>query len=295
MMDASLRDTTAGPSTGDMAWRSETPCGGDSIILRNLEDCLGTIRTNRKRAMSGDPDAVHAIRVGLTRCRAVALFFRSCIRNDHWELLNKELDWLHSALGKARNLDVTVKYTMRKRYRDWADKSRPGLLRRQDKAHRQLAQNLRSGRCSRLISELDRWLETAPPLLGDKAVPPARFDAFCNEHLRSWRQALSREGRRVASYRRKKQHRFRIQSKDYRYVVETLQNCGLALAPEELGFYDIAKSAHRILGDLRDLRRLRKRVGKPPHYRKHRRRLRRRLDVLFQGGTTADTSSDLAH
>jgi hypothetical protein len=73
-------------------------------------DCVHLIERNRRSAIAADPEAIHAMRVELTRLRAAV----------------RELRWLNSALGNARDRDVTANYTRRKRYRGWAKDGRIG-------------------------------------------------------------------------------------------------------------------------------------------------------------------------
>jgi len=283
MRAGSLRDAAAASSTAPVAWPPRAALDCPAIFRNIAQDCLRAMRTHRRKAVAGDPDAVHTMRIELTRFRAAALFFQPWIAEDEWQPLNKELDWLNSMLGRARNVDVTVEYAARKRYRHWVGRSRCALLRSQGDAHRQVAKALRSARYSRLILELDRWLRS-PLSPGDgKTPPPNHVNDFCEKRLRSWRAELSRQGRRVGSLGRTQQHRLRIQGKNYRYVVESLLDLNVPLSRADFTFCDIAKRMHQALGDLRDLRRLRRSIGgRPPHYRKRRRKLKRRIERLFR-------------
>jgi CHAD domain-containing protein len=284
MRTSALRDTTASPST-DLVARPSRIMPDCSAIFREIaKDCVRAIRTNRQRAIAGDPEAVHTMRIELTRLRAAALFFQPWIPGTAWQPLNKELDWLNSVLGKARNLDVTIQYAERKRYQHWAKASRRELVRSQENAHRQLAKELRLARYNRLISELDRWLKRCPSRDAKKASALNHVNEFCEKRLRAWRDELSNQGRHVGTIGRKQQHQLRIQSKNYRYVVESLLNLNVPLSREDFAFCETAKDIHQALGDLRDLRRLRKSVcRRPPRYRKQTRKLKRRVKRMFHG------------
>jgi CHAD domain-containing protein len=283
MRTSALRDTTATSSTASVTWPPRAALDCPSTFRKIAQDRLHEIRANHQQAVAGDPDAVHTMRIELTRFRAAALFFQPWIADDEWQPLNKELDWLNSMLGRSRNVDVTVEYAEQKRYRHWVARSRRALLRSQANAHRQVAKALRSARYSRLILELDRWCKSRPSPGDGKTPPPNHVNDFCEKRLRTWRAELSRQGRRVDSLGRTQQHRLRIQSKNYRYVVESLLDLNVPLSREDFTFCDIAKRMHQDLGDLRDLRRLRRSIGRrPPHYRKHRRKLKRRIERLFR-------------
>jgi hypothetical protein len=127
MRTTALRDTTAPQSTNLVTRPPHAPPDCSAVFLKIAGDCERAIRGKRVRAIAGDSDAVHTMRIELTRLRAAALFFR--VDDHEWEFLNKELGWLNSALGKARNRDVTVEYANRKRYRRWAAQSRRKLTR----------------------------------------------------------------------------------------------------------------------------------------------------------------------
>ncbi|MDE2467516.1 MAG: CHAD domain-containing protein [Bradyrhizobium sp.] len=264
-----------------MTWSQDGPdC---SAIFRKIaKACVHAVRTNRQRAVGGDPDAVHTMRIGLTKLRAATLFFEPWISAAEWQLLDKELDWLNSALGKARNLDVTIEYSKRRRYRHWAAQSRRKLLRSHDKVHRQLVRKLCSARYNGLMLELDRLLGKRRSPKDSEAAPLEGVSTFCEKRLRTWRDELSRQGRHVCTFGAKRQHRLRIQSKNYRYAVESLLRLNIPLSLEDFSYCEIAKQVHKALGDLRDLRRLRRSIGsRPPQYRKHRRKLERRIERLL--------------
>ncbi|MHC2584933.1 hypothetical protein, partial [Bradyrhizobium diazoefficiens] len=71
--------------------------------------------------------------------------------------------------------------------------------------------------------------------------------------------------------------------KRYRYMLAALQSLQVSIPPHDLAFGEIATRAHRALGDLRDLDRLRKTAQRlPPHYRKSKRKLLGQADQAFQ-------------
>ena len=79
------------------------------------------------------------MRIEFTRLRAIVLFFSPMTKDVAWLRLKKELRWLNSALGKARDHDVTMIYARRKRYRNWAKPVTRALVRAKEKSHRSLA------------------------------------------------------------------------------------------------------------------------------------------------------------
>jgi CHAD domain-containing protein len=109
-----------------------------------------------------------------------------------------------------------------------------------------------------------------------------QVDVYCDDRLREWRDNISGQGQHIRTLRRKPLHRLRIQSKNYRYVVESLLNLDIRVSREDFSFCETAKRVHQALGELRDLRQLSKAVGRwPPHYRKRRRKLIQRVEHSF--------------
>ena len=249
-------------------------------IARN---CVHLIQEQRETAIEADSDAVHTMRIELTRLRAAVLFFSPMTDDDAWPEIEKELRWLNSGLGKARDHDVTVSYARRKRYRRWARSSRRAMLRAEQKANRGLSKKLASDQYERLMTTVNRWIANGPWLKNDLSVRFARVDEEIDQRLRGWRKGILRQGRHLRALHRKQLHSLRIQCKRYRYLVATLQDLGVNIAKQDLRFAKTAKSVHGTLGDLRDLKRLRRAAhSRPPGYLKSKRRLLQRAEKLLQ-------------
>ena len=241
--------------------------------------CLQALGSNRESAIAAEPEAVHSMRIELTRLRAAALFFAPAIDDTMWPGIDRQVRWLNSALGRARNRDVAIEYAHRRHYRHWAAHFRRNLMRSQDKAHRRLASKLGSARYDSLASELRHWISHLALRHGSQT----RLDVYCDERLHDWRDEISRLARRIRVLHRKPLHRLRIQSKHYRYVVEALLDHDIPVSREDFLFCETARRVHQDLGELRDLRMLRKAIGhRPPHYRKRERKLMQRVEELFR-------------
>ena len=150
-----LRETVGKPELENATVRALPDCR--TAFQRIIESCIEAIRTNQHKAISGNPDAIHDMRIGLTRLRAARLFFAPAVNPVAWRRIDRDIRWLNSVLGSARNCDVIVEYAERKRYRDWTANSRGALLRTRNKAHRRLARKLASARYDHLISSLNQW------------------------------------------------------------------------------------------------------------------------------------------
>ena len=272
-------------ATGPVALRRSTASLPDcqAAFQSIAKSCVDLIRNHHKAAIAADPKAVHCMRIELTRLRAAVLFFSPMTDDDAWPKINKELRWLNSALGKARDHDVTANYARRKRYRRWARSSWRAMIRAHRKVDRRLSEKLASARYGRIMTKVEHWIMGGPWLRNDRSVRSARVDGYIEPRLRLWRTGIWRQGRHLRALHRKQLHQLRIQCKRYRYVVATLQDLGVSIAQQDLKFLETAKCVHGALGDLRDLKRLRGAAhGRPPGYRKSKQKLMQKAEKPFR-------------
>lgn len=254
------------------------------------KSCGILMQDHQGGAIAADPEAIHSMRIALTRLRAAVLFFSPMTNDDIWPEIKKELRWLNSALGKARDQDVTVSYTRRKRYRRWARSSRRAIMRVERKLDRKLSKTLASARYNGLMTALNDWIANGPWLKTDRSIGCRRVDTYAQAKLKDWRREISREGRHLQTLRRKRLHRLRIRCKRYRYIVAALQHLGVSIGRQDQQFAEIAKRVHGALGDLRDLRRLRKVAQeRPPGYRKGKRKLIRIAEKSLSSPRSANS------
>ena len=268
---------TFAPSVQIRGQGRPVPLDCQVAFVQIAQSCIQLIRKNRKPAMAAEPEAIHVMRIELTRLRAAILFFSPMVRDTDWQQLRKEIRWLNKALGEARDHDVTADYARQKRYARWARKSLPALARARQKRHRSLARKLGSKRYERLMKGLSGWIKRGTWLQSGRSVRPEHIQDYCGTRLRTWRKKIRQKGRHLATLRSAQLHRLRIQCKRYRYVVAALQATGICVPRQEIEFCKTAKQMHRSLGDLRDLDRLRDAVrSDPPGY------LKRRCNLLRQ-------------
>jgi len=254
-------------------------------------DCVAKVRLHHSSACAGDAEAVHQIRVALTRLRAAVSFFAPITVDAEWRRLKKELAWLNASLGAARDSDVVVEYAGRERYRAWAQRMIGGDLEaHQTRDHRRMVRCLRSLRFHDLIEAMSDWIERGPWLrrwerkVRRKSTTPLK--AYSERQLDRWRGRLIRKGRRLKTLGASDRHRLRIRAKRFRYMLEALT--GIVPLFDQGQFRHVhrpAKRLQRTLGDLRDLKRF-ARPGlsaegddpgrrRPPGYRRQRQKLRR--------------------
>lgn len=244
-------------------------------------DCLVRMQAQRPGTVAGDVEALHQMRIAISRLRATVAFFAPMTSDAAWPKLKQELAWLYAVLGDAHDADVMAALVHHKRYRQWAagivahdDKNR-------DRLYRRVVAGLRSKRFERLMDALTRWVERGPWLIrrddGAQRRRAAPLRTYCRQQLEHWRTRLNRKGRRLATMGGKRRHSLRIKVKRYRYVLEAL--CDICPPAARANLRYLLKPAKRLqqaIGDLRDLQRLR-RLGassrKPPGYTKQKKRL----------------------
>jgi CHAD domain-containing protein len=251
-------------------------------------DCVANIRAHHRGACAGDAEAVHQMRVAITRLRAAVSFFGPMAADEVWRRLKRELEWLNAPLGAARDSDVDLDYIRSERYRPWTSHAGVRALdERRLLVHRHLVRSLRSDRFQRLDRELVRWIEGGPWRVRSKPSAGARrtapLDVYSERKLERWRERLIRKGSHLATTDAAHRHRLRIRAKRYRYMLEML--AGMLpprKRPKVRRAQKIAKRLQGSLGDLRDLKRFgrvivglsgKRNSSRPPEYRKYRKQL----------------------
>lgn len=232
--------------------------------------CVAAIKTHLGKACAGNAEAVHQIRVAITRLRAAVAFFAPVVVDKEWPRLKKEIGWLNGPLGSARDSDVVVEYAGRKHYRAWAQhRLGKGPERQQMQDHRRLVRCLRSARTQRLLAGLARWIRRGPWLERYRRSENREvLGSYCVRELDGWHKRLIRKGRRLKTLGESPRHRLRIKAKRFRYILEALRETDVL--PKRGGWRRLhrpAKQLQRTLGDLRDLARLADIAEKsPPGY-----------------------------
>jgi len=236
------------------------------------------IKAHHAGACAGDAEAVHQIRVAITRLRAAVLFFAPVVADAEWLRLKQEIRWLNGPLGNARDSDVVAEYARRKKYRAWA-RAMIGeqLQQRQLQDHRRLVRCLRSARTQRLITALVRWTKAGTWLKRHKSKDVEPLPSYCESELHRWHARLVRKGKRLEKLGEERRHRLRIRAKRFRYVIEALtETVPLWSRGKCRDLHRPAKRLQRALGDMRDLERLADLASdgkRPPGYRHQRKEL----------------------
>jgi CHAD domain-containing protein len=225
--------------------------------------CLADLNHHEAAARRGDAEAIHHIRIELTKLLSARKFFATMTRDASWQELKREIRWLNSELGAARDSDVAAGNAEAKSVR-----SVPGTLetiRRQvAKSHRRLTHALSSKRYQRLAATLSRWIEKGPWVTKQTAAARKRrmrsLADYATRRLAYWKKHLKWKGKGL--WKEKKRHRLRLEAKRYRYMGEALKMIGLPESGEQARARKAAARVQGALGDLRDLRRFQRMYAK---------------------------------
>jgi CHAD domain-containing protein len=256
---------TRTPSRRKASEAAELDCA--TAFQKMTLGCVADIKAHHRSACAGDAEAVHQIRVAITRLRAAVAFFAPIVVDAEWLRLKKEIAWMNGPLGAARDSDVMVDYARHKRYRAWAqDMIGERLDRHQTQNHRRLVRCLRSARTQRLVAAMAAWIRQGPWLQRYKRRNHAEaLQSYCAGELDRWHERLIHKGRHLKTLGASRRHRLRIKAKRFRYMLEALRETVALLGRGEFHrLHRPAKRLQRALGDMRDLERFAGLAGGSP-------------------------------
>jgi CHAD domain-containing protein len=190
---------------------------------------LADLTANHDATCQGNADAVHQMRIALTRLRAAISFFAPMVADPKQTQVWAELKWLHGHLGVVRDLDVAIEYLKASDkqaslastdYRSWDDK--------RAESHRHLARALRSARYRRLVESVTGWIESGPwsTRKGKQAAQRrgSPIAAYSARKLARWQERLLKKSRKLEKMDAKKRHRVRLLNKKLCYSIEFLED-----------------------------------------------------------------------
>jgi CHAD domain-containing protein len=230
----------------------------DTVFRVVARRYLGDLTANHEATCSGDPAALHQMRIALTRLRTAILFFAPMIDDPMRMRIKRELKWLNGELGAARDLDVAMERLKAVSKQRW--QSAPyyrSLSAKQAQSRRQLARALRSARYRHLIESMSGWIESGPWSIKEgrqaaleRASPIAIYSAG---KLTGWREKLLRKSRKLPKMSIKKRHRLRLLNKKLTYSIEFFEDL---FSDERFSGQQTAlkhlRKAQRSLGQLND-------------------------------------------
>jgi len=217
---------------------------------------LKELTAQHRATCAGDADALHDMRVALTRLRTSIAFFLPMVAGPQQKRLADELKWLNAHLGVVRDLDVAIERLMKvKTKRPQADRKR--WMQERADSQRHLTRALRSARYRRLIKSISRWIEKGAwsTKRGTKAARrrTRRFVEHSSRQLPRWQKKLIKKSRKLKDIGAKKRHRLRLLNKSLGYAIEAVTN--LISADEisnQQATLKVLRKAQRALGQLND-------------------------------------------
>lgn len=208
-------------------------------------DCLFAVEHHRTDTCHGDADALHEMRIALTRLRTALLFFGPTIKTPTTERLRREARWLNGKLGAARDLDVSLRgerprHTHNERVKHWkAERQR---------RYAQVQRTLRAKRYRQFIKTLRSWIDGRNT--GSAGMQAA--GGFSTDRLSQWQAKLLRRANRLDHLGTRKRHKLRIRTKRFRYALEWSLKLTPSQAPKRTAMIAHAKAIQESLGRLND-------------------------------------------
>jgi CHAD domain-containing protein len=224
------------------------------VARRYLRD----LTANHEATCNGDPEALHEMRIALTRLRTAVLFFSPMAADLRQMRVRAELKWLNAHLGGVRDLDVAIERLnainqdqphTEPYYRSWSERRLDG--------HRTLSRALRSPRYRRLIKSTSEWIESGPwSTSRAKQATKQRASAiavYAADKLARWQQRLLRKSQKLLKMDAEKRHRLRLLNKKLSYSIEAFEDLfsDKRFSGQQAALKHLRK-AQRSLGQLND-------------------------------------------
>jgi CHAD domain-containing protein len=195
------------------------------LARRFLED----LAENHEATCGADPEALHQMRMALTRLRSAISFFSSMAADPERVRIKRELKWLNSQLGATRDMDVMIgRIEENDKQPPQATEDQRPLEEKHADSHRRLTRALRSARYRRLIENAYHWVESGPwSTKTGKQATKARISPIATYGARiltQWRKKLLKKARKLRDMGRKKRHRLRLANKKLFYSTEFLED-----------------------------------------------------------------------
>ncbi len=226
--------------------------------------CVKQIVGNEPALVTGDPEGVHQMRVGLRRLRAAMSLCGGLLRDPGTDAIKAELKWLTSELGPARELEVLMNRVVapvKQKHGDWdgIPKLSRQLSKRREQALARAHDAVTSIRFRRLTIDLVAWLEigqwTDPRDDLVRDLGEMRIETMaCEQLTRRWRKIRSKR-KAFAKLDTRRRHKLRIQAKKLRYAIDFFADLfpGKGARKQQKKFLKALKPVQDSLGDLNDI------------------------------------------
>jgi len=226
--------------------------------------CVKQVIANKPALLSGNPDGVHQMRVGLRRLRAAISLFADILEGPETNEIKSELRWLTAELGPAREFEVFVKRVVEPARRHHARlmgmRRLSDDLAEQRRSSEERARNaVQSERFRQLSLRLATWLEIGDwrhprtDLLRERGDTPVAISAA--EQLRRRSKKIRKRGRLLAKLDQRGRHRLRIRAKKLRYAAEFFETVfpSKKSSKRRTAFLSALEDMQDCLGDLNDI------------------------------------------
>jgi len=217
---------------------------------------LGDLTAQHRASCEGNADALHQMRLALTRLRTAIAFFSPMVAGPQQMRLKDELRWLNAHLGAVRDIDVAIERLNEVNKRRSQAENKLWSRERADK-QRNLTRVLRSVRYRRLVKSISDWIENGSwstkrgkPAANQRACPVTDYS---ERKLTLWQEKLIKRSRRLREIGAEKRHRLRLMNKRFTYAIESV--AGLASEGETSKLRTmlrVLRKAQRSLGQLND-------------------------------------------
>lgn len=226
--------------------------------------CLDQIVANKPAIMSGDPEGIHQMRVGLRRLRAAISLFSDIVIDAKTAGIKAELKWLTNELGPAREFEVfltRVVVPLRKQHMRLAGMRSlsSDLAERREAAVARALAAVSSSRFEQLAQDIAAWLQA-----GDWRTPQDRLtrergetpiEAVARAQLKRGWKKIRKRGRLLAKLDPHARHRLRIRAKKLRYATEFYKAVfpGKKNGKRRSAFLSALKDMQDCFGELNDI------------------------------------------
>jgi CHAD domain-containing protein len=238
------------------AVRLEAAMACDTAFRIIARRCLKHLTAYHAGTCQGDADALHHMRIAITRLRTAMSFFSPMVAGPQHLRIRDELKWLNTHLGVVRDLDVAIERLkeINQQSQQADDRS---WKRERAVSQRHLARVLRSARYQRLVKSTAAWVEkgswsrkTGKQAAKQRACPVADYST---RQLARWQKKLVKKSRKLREYGIKKRHRLRLLNKKLNYAIESIADLvsGNEISKQQATMKCLRK-AQKSLGHLND-------------------------------------------
>ncbi|MFT3727102.1 MAG: CHAD domain-containing protein [Terricaulis sp.] len=190
--------------------------------------CLRQIALNADGVKAGDNEAVHQMRVGLRRLRALMSIFKDLIDGPETDVIEGELEWLTNELGPARELQVFLEGTLGPRGARGVDEESLQSVRETVMSHRDAALErvriaLNGDRFRELVLRTALWVlagDWSDNAASDGVAPDGALKPFAAKVLSKRSKKICKRIEKVAELDARSRHKLRIDVKKLRYAAE---------------------------------------------------------------------------